>query len=93
VVVVQESSPLVALTATSPVSVNGIVTFSVTITQNPGNVPVESVLFTFGDGEARQVQGLSTTYSYSSPGTYVASATVRFTNGRTSQNTAQVRVN
>lgn len=93
VVVVQESSPLVALTATSPVAVNGIVTFSVTITQNPGNVPVESVLFTFGDGEARQVQSLSTTYSYSSPGTYVASALVRFTNGRTSQGVAQVRVN
>ncbi len=93
VVVVQASAPLVALTATSPVAVNAIATFSVTITQNPGNVPVQSVSFNFGDGAVREIQSLSTTYSYSSPGTYVASATVRFTNGRTSMGVAQVRVN
>jgi adhesin/invasin len=93
VVVVQESSPLVQLTATSPVNVNGIVTFAVSVTQNPGNVPIEAVVFNFGDGAVREVQGLSTTYSYASPGTYVASATVRFTNGRTATNVAQVRVN
>lgn len=93
VVVVQASAPLVALTVTSPVAVNGIATFAVTITQNPGNVPVQSVSFNFGDGAVREVQSLSTTYSYSSPGTYVASATVRFTNGRTSTSAAQVRVN
>lgn len=93
VVVVTASAPLVALTATSPVTVNAIATFSVTITQNPGNVPVQSVRFEFGDGAIREVQSLSTTYSYASPGTYVASATVRFTNGRTSMGLAQVRVN
>jgi hypothetical protein len=90
---VQASAPLVALTANSPVTVNAIVTFSVTITQNPGNVPVRAVTFEFGDGQVREVQGLSTTYSYSSPSTYVARATVHFTNGRTATNVAQVRVN
>jgi PKD repeat protein len=93
VVAVQASAPLVALTATSPVAVNAIVTFSVTITQNPGNVPVQSVSFEFGDGQVREVQSLSTTYSYSSPGTYAAAATVRFTNGKTAKGLAQVRVN
>jgi len=93
VVAVQASAPLVTLTASSPVAVNAIVTFSVTVTQNPGNVPVQAVSFNFGDGQVREVQGLSTTYSYSSPNTYVAIATVRFTNGRTATNSAQVRVN
>jgi hypothetical protein len=93
VVAVTASSPLVTLTATSPVNVNAIATFTVTVTQNPGNVPVQSVAFNFGDGQVREVQSLSTTYSYSSPGTYVASALVRFTNGRTSTGVAQVRVN
>lgn len=93
VVVVQASAPLVALTATSPVGVNAIVTFSVTITQNPANVPVQSVSFNFGDGAVREVQSLSTTYSYASPGNYAATATVRFTNGRTAVGQAQVRVN
>jgi hypothetical protein len=94
VVVVQASSPLVALTATSPVTVNAIVTFSVTITQNTANVPVQSVTFDFGDGSApRVVQSLATTYSYAAPTTYTATATVRFTNGRTAQGVATVRVN
>jgi adhesin/invasin len=93
VVAVQASAPLVTLTATSPVTVNAIVTFSVTVTQNPGNVPVQTVTFHFGDGQFREVQSLSTTYSYGSPGTYPASAIVRFTNGRTSSGAAQVRVN
>ena len=93
VVAVQASAPLVSLTATSPVNVNAIVTFAVTVSQNPGNVPVQAVSFNFGDGAVREVQSLSTTYSYSSPGTYVASATVRFTNGRTATGVAQVRVN
>jgi len=93
VVVVQASAPLVALTATSPVAVNAIVTFSVTITQNTGNVPVQAVTFEFGDGQVREVNSLSTTYSYVSPGTYAAAATVRFTNGKTARGLAQVRVN
>jgi len=63
------------------------------VSQNPGNVPVQAVTFFFGDGQFREVQSLSTTYSYNSPGTYVASATVRFTNGRTATANAQVRVN
>jgi PKD repeat protein len=93
VVVVAASAPLVALTATSPVTVNGIVTFSVTVTQNTANVPVQSVLFEFGDGQSREVNSLSTTYSYPSPGTYATAATVRFTNGKTAKGLAQVRVN
>jgi PKD repeat protein len=93
VVAVQASAPLVSLTVTSPIAVNAIATFTVTVTQNPGNVPVQSVNFEFGDGQSREVQSLSTTYSYASPGTYVAAATVRFTNGRTSKGLAQVRVN
>ena len=82
-----------ALTANSPVVVNAIVTFSVTVSQNPGNVPVRAVTFSFGDGAVREVQSLSTTYWYSSPGTYVASAVVHFTNGRTATRAVQVRVN
>ncbi len=93
VVVVQASALLVTLTATSPVNVNAIATFSVTVSQNPGNVPVQAVTFFFGDGQFREVQSLSTTYWYNSPGTYAASATVRFTNGKTSTAGAQVRVN
>ena len=93
VVAVQASAPLVSLTVNSPVNVNAIVTFAVTVSQNPGNVPVQAVSFNFGDGAVREVQSLSTTYSYTSPGTYVASATVRFTNGRTATGVAQVRVN
>ena len=70
VVAVQASAPLVSLTANSPVIVNAIVTFAVTVSQNPGNVPVQAVTFSFGDGAVREVQSLSTTYSYTSPGTY-----------------------
>ncbi len=93
VVVVQASSPLVALAASSPVNVGATATFSVTITQNTANVPVESVTFNFGDGNQRPVQGLSTTHIYGAPGNYLASATVRFTNGRTARGEAAVRVN
>jgi hypothetical protein len=93
VVAVQASAPLVALSAPSPVAVNAIVTFTATVTQNPGNVPVQSVIFEFGDGQSREVNSLSTTYSYASPGTYAAAATVKFTNGKTAKGLAQVRVN
>jgi len=93
-VVVQASSPLVALTATTPVTVGAVATFSVTITQNTANVPVQSVTFDFGDGSAaRTVQGLSTTYAYSFAGVFTPTATVRFTNGRTAQGVATIRVN
>ena len=64
VVAVQASAPLVSLTANSPVTVNAIVTFAVTVSQNPGNVPVRAVTFSFGDGAVREVQSLSTTYWY-----------------------------
>jgi PKD repeat protein len=93
VVVVQASAPLVTLTATSPLTVGQTGTFAVAVSQNPGNVPVQSVSFDFGNGEVREVQSLSTTYSYGSPGTYAVAATVRFTNGKTAKGLAQVRVN
>jgi len=93
VVVVQSSAVLVSLTATSPVTVGSNATFSVTITQNTGNVPVQSVLFNFGDGNQREEQSLSTVHIYGTPGTYLASATVRFTNGRTARAETGVRVN
>ena len=62
VVAVQASAPLVSLTVNSPVTVNAILRFAVTVSQNPGNVPVQAVSFSFGDGAVREVQSLSTTY-------------------------------
>ena len=93
VVAVQASAVLVTLTATSPVNVGATATFSVTVSQNPGNVPVQSVVFDFGDGNAREVQSLSTTHIYGVSGVFVARATVRFANGRTAETTTAVRVN
>lgn len=95
VVVVQDSSLLVTLTVTpSTVNPGQIVTLTAAVTQNPGNVPVQSATFDFGDGNApRTVQGLTTTHSYGASGTFTATVTVRFANGRTASNAAAVRVN
>jgi Bacterial Ig-like domain (group 1)/PKD domain len=93
VVVVQASSPLVALSAPTSVNVGVSALFQVTITQNTANVPVQSVTFNFGDGNQREVQSLSTTHIYGVSGTFLATATVRFTNGRTARGEAAVRVN
>jgi adhesin/invasin len=94
VVVVQPSDILVTLTVAPTVTtVSSVVTFTVALSQNPGNVPVQSVRFEFGDGAAREVDSLTTTYAYSSPGVFTARATVRLTNGRTAVGEAAVRVN
>ena len=78
-------------TATSPVNVGATATFAVTVSQNSS--PVQSVRFEFGDGNAREVQSLSTTHIYGDSGVFVARATVRFANGGTAESTAAVRVN
>jgi hypothetical protein len=95
VVVVQGSAFLVILAATPSTAATGaVVTFTATVTQNPGNVPVQSASFAFGDGNAHNdVQGLTTSTIYGAPGNYLATVTVRFANGRTAQNSAAVRVN
>lgn len=95
VVVVQGSAILVTLTATpSTATTVTVVTFTATVAQNPGNVPVQSATFDFGDGNApRTVQGLTTQHIYGSSGNFVATVTVRFANGRTAQTSAVVRVN
>jgi PKD repeat protein len=95
VVVVQDSSFLVTLTVTpSTVNPGQIVTLTAAVTQNPGNIPVQSATFDFGDGNAaRTVQGLTTTHSYGASGTFTATVTVRFANGRSASNAAAVRVN
>ena len=55
---------------------------------------MQSATFDFGDGNApRTVQGLATTHSYGASGTFTATVTVRFANGRTASNAAAVRVN
>ena len=86
VVAVQASAPLVTLTANSPVNVNAIVTFAVTVSQNPGNVPVQSVtLRASATAPCREVQSLSTTHIYGARAPSWRGAIVRFTNGRTAR--------
>ncbi len=94
VVFVQESSPLVTLSVTPPTGSTGqIVTFTANASQLPANVQVQSVRFDFGDGNAREVQGTTTTHIYGSSGNFLARATVRLTNGQTVEGQAAVRVN
>jgi hypothetical protein len=94
VVVVAESSPLVSLTVAPPTTTTGqIVTFTVTASQLPTNVQVQSVRFEFGDGNAREVQSTSTTHIYGASGSFLARAIVRLSNGQTLQGEAAVRVN
>jgi hypothetical protein len=93
-VVVQASAFLVSLTATPSTTTTGvIVSFAATVTQNPGNVSVQSARFTFGDGNAHDVQGLTTTTIYGASGNYLATVQVRFVNGRTAENSVAVRIN
>lgn len=94
VVVVQSSAFLVVLAATpSTVATGAVVNFTATVTQNPGNIAVQSATFTFGDGNGREVQGLTTTHIYGVSGNLTATVTVRFANGRTAQTSTAVRVN
>ena len=58
VVVVQSSAFLVVLAATpSTVATGAVVNFTATVTQNPGNIAVQSVTFTFGDGNGARGAG------------------------------------
>ena len=68
-------------TATSPVNVGATATFAVTVrpvTRSPVGCGCSS---SFGDGNAREVQSLSTTHIYGDSGVFIARATVRFANG------------
>jgi adhesin/invasin len=94
VVVVQGSAFLVSLSATpSTVATGATVNFTATVTQNPGNIPVQSAVFDFGDGNRREVQGLTTSTIYGQSGNFLATVTVKFANGRTASNGTAVRVN
>ena len=94
-VVVQASAFLVSLVATPSTTTTGvIVSFAATVTQNPGNVAVQSATFTFGDGNSHNdIQGLTTTHIYGAPGNYLATVRVRFVNGKTAENSTAVRIN
>lgn len=87
--------PLITLTPTPATATAGsIVTFRVEVSQNPNNVPVQSVSFDFGDGHGRDAgQSLTTSHIYVAQGNYRATATVRFANGRTATAEAAVRIN
>jgi PKD repeat protein len=95
IVVSPAVQPLITLTATpQTATANSVITFRVEISQNPGNIPVESVSFTFGDGNGRPPgQSLTTSHIYSTPNVYSATATVRFNNGRTATAETAVRIN
>lgn len=93
VTVVAAGRPLVALSVSpTTVTVNGIVSASVLVSQNPNNLPIESVQFNFGDGNVKTVNSLQTTHAYGAPGNYNVRATVRFVDGTTSTAEAGVRV-
>ena len=94
-VVVQGSAFLVTLQAApSTAAVGAVVNFTATVTQNPGNIPVQSASFTFGDGNAHNdVQGLATSHIYGASNNYLATVTVKFANGRTATNSTAVRIN
>ena len=95
IIVVAPAAPiLVALTITPSTATTGqIVSFRADITQNTNNVPVESVLWDFGDGNTRNSQSLTTSTIYGASGTFLARVTVRFTNGSSSFGEAAVRIN
>jgi PKD repeat protein len=94
VVVVQGSDILVTLTASpSTLATGQVVTLTAALAQNPGNIPVQSVTFDFGDGNVRTVDSLTTSHIYGSSGNFLVSATVRLTNGRTAIGQAAVHVN
>jgi PKD repeat protein len=94
-IVVAPASPILAsLTASPTTTTTGtVVTFTVSVTQNPNNIPVSNVLFDFGDGTGpRQVASLQTSHSYGVTGTFLARATVRFQNGQSAEGNAAVIV-
>ena len=92
VTVVQAGRPLVTLTVPGTIAPNGIFTASVTIPQNPNNIAINSVEFSFGDGNAKTVNSLQTTHAYAQAGSYNVRATVRFVDGQQSSAEAGIRV-
>jgi hypothetical protein len=93
-IVVSPAVPILAsLTATPNSTTTGVVvSFAVTITQNPNNIPVSDVTFFFGDGNSRSVSSLTTTHLYGATGNMLARAVVRFVNGQTSEGQTSVAV-
>lgn len=95
VVIVQPAAPILVTLTAAPQSttVGQVVTFTAAVAQNPSNIPVQSVAFTFGDGNSRAPQAsLSTSHIYGAPGNYLAHTTVRFVDGTTAQASVAVRV-
>ncbi len=94
-VIVQPAAPILVTLTAAPQSttVGQVVTFTAAVAQNPSNIPVQSVAFTFGDGNSRAPQAsLSTSHIYGAPGNYLAHTTVRFVDGTTAQASVAVRV-
>jgi adhesin/invasin len=95
VIVVQEAAPILVSLVVSPQSTTpgAVVTFTARVDQNPNNVPVQSVSFAFGDGNGRPAQAsLTTSHIYGVTGNFLATVTVRFTNGEQATGTAAVVV-
>jgi hypothetical protein len=92
VIVISAARPLVTLTVPASVTQNTIFTAQVSVAQNPNNLNVQSAEFNFGDGAVKRVNGLQTTHSYGTAGTYNIRATVTFTDGQQSVAEAGIRV-
>lgn len=92
VTVVPAGRPLVTLTVPGTVAANAIFTASVAVTQNPNNIGVDWVEFSFGDGNVKRVNSLQTTHAYGPTGNYNVRATVRFIDGQQASAEAGVRV-
>lgn len=92
VTVVAAGRPLVTLTVPATAAANAIFTASVSVTQNPQNIGIDSVEFNFGDGNVKRVNSLQTTHAYGAAGNYNVRATVRFVDGQQASAEAGIRV-
>ena len=92
VIVGSAARPLITLTVPTSVVQNNIFTAQVSIAQNPANLTVQSVTFSFGDGNVKTVNGLQTTHAYGQAGNYNVKATVTFSDGQQSSAESGIRV-
>ncbi len=95
-IVVQATPPPIVNMTVSPNVVNTgqTVTFTITVTGQGGYTPIiESVSWEFGDGNGATTNGTSRPHIYGMSGNFLATATVRFTDGTSANGQTAVRVN
>lgn len=98
IVVTEQAALSVTLVASPNIvaisgSQQGIVSFTATATGGTGaGTSIQFVDWDFGDGGAERTTSLTNSHRYSTPGTYVARARIRATNGQEGSATATVRV-